>query len=223
MALDFEQLKQVEAKTKYLVDGFVKTLVNDEDTIIPSLVVSICILFYDLQEFFTVCGDGMIIDETGMTLTTKGGGGDSSCYGNIIISNEYECIYSWELERTLTNGCTAWIGIGTDKSIVNQHFVSGSCFYAIHSIGYTRSHSGQSIIDYYFDKWGEGETIKVIINAREKSISMDLVYNEGAKRRVFKNIEFDANTKYYFAISNYCYHDKDNCIGLKSFKQTILD
>ena len=70
MSLNFEWLKQVDLKTKDLVNGFIKTLVNEEDTIVPSLMVSICILFYNLGEFFSVCGDGMIIDESATKLTT---------------------------------------------------------------------------------------------------------------------------------------------------------
>ena len=221
MTLNFEELKVVDSKTKDLVNGFVRKLVNDESTIIPSLVVSICILFYNLKEFFTVCGEGMIIDETATKVTTKEATyGENSCYGNMIVSNEYECVYSWELKRVVTNRCHAVIGIVCDQSRLNRIFTDDSLyFYSFASSGYTLSHEGWSD-DKICGTWRAEDIIKISINTKERNFKIK--FNDEKEKMAFEDIKFDKETNYSFAVGNDCSSNNINCIELVSFQVTFL-
>ena len=228
MSLNFESLKQVDSNTKDLVNGYIKGLGNDESTIIPSLVVSICILFYNLQEFFAICGDVMTIDSTLTRLTTrkveeKPFRRRCSCYGNVIITNKYECIYSWELKIVSSNDNDKRFGITSDTSILNQRFTdTEKYFYAIASLGYRKSHQQP-----YHNKctshgiWRTGDIIKININTKERSFK--LMLNDCKEDTIFENMEFDEETKYRFAISNSSKKSKANCIELVSFNCVPLD
>lgn len=227
MALHFEDLKQVDERTKDLVNGFLKSMNNDENSIIPSLIASICILFYNLQEFFTICGDDMIIDDTLTKVTTKAAVSDDvkgSCYGNIKINNKFDCIYTWKLNRIASNGGYTAVGICSNKTMLNRTyggFGHDSYFYKIASTGIADYHQKSNRTEFDV-RWYAGDKITVHINTRKRSFEVSA--NNDEMIVIFDNIKFEPDVEYYFGIANHGWNqEKLNIIELLSFTRTFLD
>ena len=95
----FENLKLVDQPTKDLVTGFIKITETklENDCIIPSLVITTCILFYHLAEFFSICGkdmklakDSTLVQISSIDSQNKYEVARNTAYGNVIISNKYD-------------------------------------------------------------------------------------------------------------------------------------
>ena len=225
MTLNFEDLKIIDERTKDLVKGYIRKSVN-EDSIIPSLVASICILFYHLREFFSICGDNMVISDCFTKLTTKVDElvGPASCYGIVPINPKMTCIYSWEFKRICTNSRRALIGIASDKSILNETFQGESCyFYGVTSDGCRIAHDYEE--DWssrqLFTLWKPGNILTMIINTKKRNFAIS--FNGEPDKIVYEDIKFEEGIDYFMAVSNYGDPDDINCIQLVSFTQKFLN
>ena len=206
MAIQFDKLKQVDQETRDLVTGFIKMFETelDEHCIIPSLVVTTCILFYHLGEMFTVYGEHMDVelDEacTGLRIfdihITR-----ETAYGNIRINNKYKCIYAWDIELTYTAKYDTFIGI--DSS--NKEFVDSGFFREIENTYYAFSPSAlktssveHQVIKPFGKKMKQGDIVRMEINTNDRTMK---VYVNGEDLGIaHDNIVFDEKV-YYLAVS----------------------
>ena len=210
MTLPLEDLKLVKDEVKDLVNGFVRTEVA-QDTIIPSLVVSICILFYNLREYWNICGDGMVIEGDSQQILTsmskQESPGYQNCYSHIPINDEYDCIYSWTLNRIKSNYFSIYVGIHAvddairgDKKYVNSFSMdhANSSCYCINSTGLVFSHNGQ--YKKKLTPWSVGHRIKITVDTKQKSI--EFCNSNGSVDVTIENIDFDDKV-YYLFVSAY--------------------
>ena len=104
MALSFDKLKIIPNKSKLVVHGFIHQIEDllSQDTIIPDLVLNLCILFYALIDRFDpeCIGSEMELDEKTqcIVLTTKKS--NSAFLTNIFESG----LHSWKFQ---INKCLA--------------------------------------------------------------------------------------------------------------------
>ena len=233
LSVDFASLKKVDRKTKYLVTGFIRNVEKqlDQDMIIPALVLTTCILFYHLKEFFVVCGDEMIIDEKMTTVsilipqkTIYSKFKRNTVYGNIGITNKYNCIYSWTLKILQSDIYDILIGI--DAS--NRKYVAvGFAFGKKDEYHYALSHKGRKYVyngefSKRYGKFGRcqvGDIIKMILNSKKKSLSYEV--NDTGQGIAFDGIKFDDDTEYNFAVSM-CSGGLRNAVQLIDFEQVFL-
>ena len=205
MAVQFDKLKRVDQETKDVVTGFIKMIQTelDDDCIIPSLVVTKCILFYHLNEFFTVYGDHMCTSDDTRTrlfiwdphISRETG------YGNVIIKNKYKCIYVWNIKITNLGIYDAFIGIdASNKENINAGFYreKGHAYYAFSPSGLKTSHVEHRVFKEYGKKMKVGDIVRMEVNTNDKTMK---VYLNGEDLGIaHENILFDER-EYYLAVS----------------------
>ena len=234
MALNFQDLKFIDQHEKDLVAGYFKTLKQETDIIIPSIIVSITILFYHAKEFFTVCGSHMKIDKNSLRVTTflSSRLKKDTCYGNIPINDQYDCIYSWTFQIIEKNRNRVEIGIDTsNKQRINKRFTStvnvednDTLYYAYGSNAVLRSHRHKSGDNTYIDgtKFEKGDILKMVLNTKNKTLQFFI--NDELQGARFDDVEFKEDKDYYLAISM-CTHQQSNespgCVELISFEQKL--
>ena len=94
MVDQFEKLKDIPQKSKDLVCGFIRRTEKEfaKNMIIPPLIITICILFYDLGECFTIWGDNITVEDDFKTIKIRANGRAyayvrNTAYGNICINH----------------------------------------------------------------------------------------------------------------------------------------
>ena len=226
-SIPFEKLRSVDQKTKDLVEGFIRSVLQNEN--IPSLILTICISFYYLGEFFSICGKGMVIDDDMTMLKVcslkRGTFVRNTGYGNIKIENAYHCIYSWAIKLVAMDIYNTYIGIdASDKAHVNRNFaIVRNEYYVIDAKGTKKYRTVQNNKHQrlsYGKKLNEGDIVKMEINTENKT--MQFWINDEDQGIAFENITFD-DFEYHLAIS-LC-TDKQNyahCVKLLDFKQIAI-
>ena len=210
----FERLKFVDQATKDLVEGFIRNTSRtfSDDKVIPSLVVTICILFYHLVEFFSVCGKSMIIDDNMTILKVSVPNGKlerMTGYGNIEITNRYNCIYSWTLKLVKLDIFDTFIGIdASNKEHIDRNFTGNTTtngHYAINARGSKFTMKTEREVFSYGKKMNTGDIVKMEINTKNRT--MQFWINGESQGIAFDNIVFDGLNiilRYHYAqISNF--------------------
>ena len=233
MSLSLENLKYVDQNTKDLVIRFIKEMQAQKDglPIIPSLVISICILFYHLKEYFTICGDYMKIDVDGRKVSSQhidsSTWKSNTVYGNVAMNNKTHCIYTWTINTIKQNKYVITIGLdSSNKKFINDEMthrmstqVENSKYYCISSNGMKYSHydtQGSRAGIKYGKMWYSFEpVIKMKLNTKE--CTSEFYVDDESQGIAFEDIKFDDETDYYFAMSTYV-NDQS---GLNSFE--IID
>ena len=233
MALQLEAFKFVDQKTKDLVSGYIKQFENeyknqtDKELLVPSLVVTTCILFYYLGEFFKHCGQAMSIDDTLTVLTIEYKGTDdiydlqrNSAFGNVIIDDKYPCLYSWKIQILKCDFFDIFIGIcdfNENYLKVGYIYESDTC-HALSSDGEKFSGVSHEIVRTQ-ESWSINQIITMNVNTVNKTI--EFYIDTAPKPNVtFENINFK-ETEYQLAVSM-CSNGGKNSVKLLQFQQTSL-
>ena len=214
MTLPLQEMKLVDQKTKDIVIGFIKIIENELSygTIIPSLVITTCILFYHFPEFFTVYGDDITVNDTStiITLTTSRFIHQAS-FGNVKITGN-NCIYSWTIQCLEQNGYASFIGIdASNKSLINNFVPERRPelinYYAMDSRGNIHTHSHQQSQGHfrrryeirYCSGFDIDDTIKMNVDTINKTI--EYYVNDEYQGVAFKNIEIEnPEIEYYLVV-----------------------
>ena len=198
-----------------MVNGYIKQTEKellDNDMIIPSLVITTCILFYHLGEFFTIWGDDVTVEDDLTTVKIKAisntlrieGYVRNTAYGNIIISKHYPCIYSWTIQILQLDVFDTFLGIeSSNKTNTNTNYtrIGGNKFYAITHKLRKISHIIQTslFIGGNLTMMNVGDTVRIEINTMDKT--MGIYINDIYKGIVFDNLDFNNESEYYLAVS----------------------
>lgn len=243
LPLSLANLKSIDPQIKDLVSGFIKQINTDNsDTIIPSLVISICVLFYNIQEFFSVCGDGMMIEEDGskVSMPMRRSFRGNSAYGNVDINDKYDCIYSWTLKIVKKPGFMVNIGIdASNKAWINSNIAyrmdmfpqfeendpRTKNYYVFASNGCVYSHEDKQggfgkIAITGLRSFEKGDICKMEINTKERTFAISV--NEKTAI-AFDHIEFDENKSYNLAVSLYANSRAEGCIQIIDFHQRFAN
>ena len=104
MSLRSVELKQIDQRTKDIIFGFIRqyqTEINNEDIIIPPLVIFTCLAFFWIREYFELSQ----IDATQQIITlsedklqitkTQRNGWNNITLGSMCIKSTSQCIAKW--------------------------------------------------------------------------------------------------------------------------------
>ena len=107
MALRLQDVKYVDARSQRLLCGYLRNIYNDatnnNEHIIPDLVLNICLLFYFQREYFSVIVNGwkgrenFKLSNNDMTASLVDGC-YGNLYGNIKIDSLSEAVYKWTIK-----------------------------------------------------------------------------------------------------------------------------
>lgn len=204
----FKLLRKIDQRTKYSVYGWIR----DKEKIlklgnVPSMIKSICILYFRKEEIFDVISyKGIQLSENGKSITAKSDidGPDNNNYGAMEIESESNTFYKWEFKVT-GNKCD-WIGFGiSSKQIPNDfHEKDFKCIYYIirNDAGKLRrsSHRRRSCYDSYSDtSFKTGDLISLHLNLKKRK--MELMVNGKQRGIAFTNIETSQDIAYRMFVS----------------------
>ena len=106
-----KRLSKINEQTKYAVFGWVREAERELSLAqIPTMLVSVCLLYYDHGEHFENVGRRLALSKSGRCVEGVEGGvyrpyGDfSSAYGSTQISSESGKIYQWDFEYESASG-----------------------------------------------------------------------------------------------------------------------
>lgn len=227
MANKIAKLKDVDLYTEHLVIGYIRQIIRielDEDEIIPSLIISICILFLWMKEYFTIHGEHMILDETLKIIKMKAGNDidviSNSAYGNIPIYGTDNCIYSWTIKVLKYHPRAApTVGISaSDRTHASDGFEFRVTlplykYYAIYSNYTLKLNSMQSTNKYEF---GTGDIIKIELNTVNKQI--EFFVNNKSRGYPWSDIYFPDNGCFYFTVSMHSIDQMTSSASLELIK-----
>lgn len=126
VALSFDRLKKIPNKYKLLVHGVIRKLEhllfeNEDDTIIPDLVINLCILFYAIKDRFDpqCIGPHMKLDEENQCIVQQSKQSSNSAFlSSIFDSGSYE--WKFQINKSYASkdnsGYSQTIGIWEVKS-----------------------------------------------------------------------------------------------------------
>ena len=230
-ALTFEEMKNVDQRSKDTVFGFIRQQNQLFDLQIPSIILFICLQFYYLKEYFIKIGDGMILNENkNIIILTEDNKKNKysyykrTVYGNISTSNSNSNhkIYKWHIKILQ---CKLNIYIGLDSSPqehINTDFSNDSKnkykFYALTTHGdlyWRRSsdNSGTNVYYKYENRIKTGDNVIIEYNTKTQSM---IYYKNGQNLGVAYN-DIDTDLQYYFAI---CLGSDGESVSLEHFEES---
>ena len=230
MDLHFDNLKNINQQTKDLVSLFIKNMEKElNGKIIPSLIITTCILFFYAKEFFSSIGEYMVTDDELLTLKISSNDNNpnsqkiarNSAYGNVVIDDKYHCIYIWTIKLLKVDVFYTYIGMdSSNKQYINENFTSDRLYnyYAMDHCGSKHNHiEGE---EEYGVEFGVNSIVKMEVNTKEKTI--EYWVNGKSQGVAFKNVDFD-DCVYYFAVS-LCTNEFDyaHCVRLINFEQKFI-
>ena len=230
-SLNVAEAKNIDQSQKDLVAGYfrqIQSLMNKHehayyDT--PPLVVYLTILYYYIREYFTKCGVGMKINETGDKIDTISLEGESTAYGNIEIDGSSNRIYRWKIKIMSIPQYSPIIAVGIDssnKKWLNRYFYfkhQDSSYY-VYKFTRNRGFKYRNSRNEYANNYGHGIDVGDIITMElDTNKKMIRFYHNGEDQGIaFENIDFSENKKYHMAVFLY---DPDICLQLIDFRQKI--
>ena len=212
--MSLQKLKSIDKRTKYSVYVWIR---NKEKTLglrnIPSLISSICILYFRDEEIFNVpviSNKGIKLSKNKKTITKIDEHLDcnNNNYGIIGIESDSELIVQWDLKAIKISDCVA-IGIAS-KQFPNkkmEHCQDSGCFYYFfyQEAGdvYQMSTDGEDTV-YSDEHWMNGDKISIKVDFKEDC--MRLFINDVAVRG-FTNIQKSEDIKYQLFVCLYSIGD----------------
>ena len=189
--MSISRVKNIDNESKFLVSGFVRE--SKINNTIPIMIEYLIMIYYWIEEKFTISGDGITLDETQKIAKTKNNfyGTYNTIYcNNVIDLNDTSIIkYEWTFKIINTADLiTYWpyknpIIIGIDSSKNNKYFINNNFgqinvnrnkFYSITSNGTICNNSNYQFcaIQYHelYDIWNNNDIIKIIFDVKQKSI-----------------------------------------------------
>lgn len=235
MALQFESLKHINQKTKDLVSGYIKNMEKElNGSIIPSLIITTCILFFHAKEFFSKIGKFMMTDDESLTTLRVSSNVDNpdsqkiarnSAYGSVVIHDKHHCIYVWTIKILKVDVFDTFIGMdSSNKKYINANFTLQSGYdklykyYAIDHCGLKYGHiEGE---EEYGIRFGVNSVVRMEVNTKDKTIEYWI--NGKSQGVAFENVDFD-DCEYYFAVS-LCTNEYEyaHCVKLIDFQQKFI-
>eukprot|EP01084_Bolivina_argentea_P205394 350886_1 len=239
----FKRVPLADQYTRDIVFGYIRAVANSMETLIPSIIIELCVAMYYQGEHFAYLGDEMYLDSVD---TMRSESSDyrsrlsngtffnnivvmtsdsawNTVYGQIEIKNntKNEYIYEWIIQ--IISSPTIGIGIASDYDKTDDavwhspHF--STSFYMLYKYLKGCVFSSQKI-ECGFGKYEsitfeKGDQISLILNVKEQILQYKR--NE-TDESVKKKIILEKNKSYHLAISLGC----TNSVQLMEFKRTKI-
>ena len=197
----FKQLKKIDKRTQYSVYGWIR---NQEKTLrlrnVPSMISSVCILYFRDDEIFDVIGDDIKLSENKKSVTKieKDRNYANNSYGIIEISSMSNLIYQWDLKIVQKKKADALaVGIASNQ-IPNKQIENDKdgIFYVCGDHGHIFGDSIDEQIDAKFDT---NDIVSIHLDLQKLQISFAI--NGEKKGSSFKKIQKASEIKYRLVVS----------------------
>eukprot|EP01084_Bolivina_argentea_P210893 358830_1 len=194
MALDFDSLQQVDIKTKYLINGFIRHIQCSNISIykIPELIILTSLSFYHEPNIFFKCGKSMTILNKGKTVTytpnkiTFLNIDANACYCSKWIDVSSNTIAEFKV-NSINGFAKMYIGICASDNIINR--VGHGTMYA---------DNGYIIVDGKKGGWkGKGYKRNDIVTLKMQNKCIEFIVN-GLSQHKCENLQHE---KYKLAVS----------------------
>ena len=226
--MSLSKVKLMDNDIKYLVSGFVRKKEKENNIVIPMMISYIIMIYYWIEEKFTVYGDGIQIDSTKRKATMHKICGYNTVYGNhvIDINDSTINVYKWTFKIINTlEGEYLPICIGIDASndkYPNDDFSAISnrdaVYYSIASTGHAYNHSNwiMSSLVKQEKMWLKGDIIKIILYVNEGTLHCQVNQD---KMFIFGNQIYwsDRSREYNIAVSM-ATDSKEHCREIEIIK-----
>ncbi len=221
MELDLQELKKRDIQIQYLVFGFVRNaqiLLSNNTSFwnISDLIIYIIMAFYGLEECFKHFNESQFITFDHDNIIKKINKKQwSTCYGYKVIEYNSDGVHIWRFEAlTLANGACM---IGIDEANY-KWFTNCFCWEYEDRDGYGyNGYNGRKYNKNDYSKYGEkyktGDTIEMILNLNDKTLSYKT--NNASSLKAFKIKP--TNVGYCMAVALYW---EDDSIQLLSYNYT---
>ena len=233
--INSEILKDIDPLQINLVTGYFKSIQQEMEDCDnpyyypPSLVIHITILYYMIQEYFTVGGTGITISDNGDTVFLDGDGYiPRSIYGNILINARLNRMYIWKFQIvTLPSNGNPICSFGiesSNKQQINTYFYCAALAKRYNYMYYAYDTNELKGSKYSHDTkrtdYGvgakTGDVITMILNTKLRTIKFYL--NDRDLGIAYENVTFgfDDGKGYHMAV----YIDEaPTCVKLIDFCQ----
>ena len=217
MATDFNNLKLVDEHTKLLGHGYLREL-NNRNNPVPKEIIFMCILYsYQFEQFgqhtpkITLSSNGHILNVNNVATisTSKEFGAWENVYGEyeIDIEKQPNCaILEWTFKINAFYVSLGLCSINrklseTDKYCFDPSVCADCVYYALGDTGLLeyRDNNNKFNKDFYSKRTRKGDTIKMILNMKEKS----LTFIRNKENIGIAYSEIDATKIYCLAVSIY--------------------
>ena len=222
-----KQLKQLNGSNKFLVFGYIRKTEKESRIMnIPMLIFYNILGYFHLFEYFSKCGDEIIISDDKMTITKK----EMSCddwnnnsYGNLWFASNGNEIATWKfrINKIQHSTCNSIYFIFSSKdNRLNDdgNHIEDSPNYGWSNYDDAIFHGGGAL---HYDCWKkdddkheEGDVISITLNTKNGVIAWSPKRDE-QMRTVYTGIKQNPAIRYKLAIS-LCY--QQNSVSLIDFK-----
>ena len=207
--MSFSQLKNAPDHTKHLIFGYVRQCETEQSMNVPVMISYLIIMYYWIQEQFTVHGDNIKLDKTKKIATrfTIKRNQYNTVYGNHVIDTNDESVscYKWTFQvRNIRSSIPLYpICIGIDASndkYINKDFsdisINKNYFYSIGTNGFPYNHDEEGN-----DKVFHGQKVDVMemtLDMKHKTLTARI--NHVWVVTIAQNVKFEENKSYNLAI-----------------------
>ena len=217
-------------RSKLLIQGYIKMMQtglfaekNDNPYYnIPTLIIHICIWFYNEIDRFSISGHCFKISENGDSVTCIDESDRHSAFGTIGIdlSKINNVIYRWDLKIDRLQDVYE-MNIGVVSNRRQQYLMGDFCvdimgddiYFAVEQWGYVESNSDSDKIDNC-NKFRQGDIVSIQLNTNKRNISYYI--NNVQQGIAYKNIE---QKIYYLALT---FRSEGNCVKILDFVETYI-
>ena len=222
-----KNLKEIEQQIKDIVYGYIRQKNKELSLgIIPSLIKSICLLYFYESEYFLIAANGIEISEDKRTIVKRSNvGWTTTVYGNQWVESMTNNIIKWKFKivNAVGEGSGIAIGIVASDDCLNKDFC-----YATDRISYCYSSypvkmlNGQSYDKHNAFKIKNDDIVTFILDLGQRKI----FYNKnndndeelGDENVMFDQVEKSKDVRYKIAA---CLRNKEDSIQLVRFTQII--
>eukprot|EP01084_Bolivina_argentea_P093196 167631_1 len=210
------KLKDIDDRTTLSVYGYIRKC--ELHSIIPDIIINLCVLFYHVGDYFTICYKSAVINDANDTVTHTMSGCVSTCYGALKIPSMRPSIHVWKFKITATKK-DSFVSIGITESDINNVDDCNEAFcYVKDKINYGFSNCGwkcsKNINQIYGGKYGHNDTITMILNSVDHTLRYEV---NGSTRGLCYTVECNKNLHYKMGVYT---HAKNTVVKLLQHSET---
>ena len=227
MAVRLQDVKYVDDKSQKLLSGYLRNIYgddvgDDDEHIIPDLVLNICLLFYFRGDHFAVILNGkrdtkqnFILSDEDMTVK-KVDKGFGNLYGKNKIESMSQTVCQWGIK--IKNGLYVELGVSADEPdkyfyghyrLPENTFVcNGNTFI----YGTCKVNKNCSAL-----KWNDGDVVDIKLDLKKRNI--EYFVNDESVGVMFKDIPVGDDMQYRLVIYMGHTYNNGTCVSIEYFQR----
>ena len=229
MAVRLQDVKYVDDRSQKLLCGYLRNIyndhaANDDEHIIPDLVLNICLLFYFRREHFSAIVNwkkdqkNFMLSNDNMTVSLVDGCA-GNVYGEVKIDSMSEIVCKWSIkvENQKTKVWAQYVELGVSGDEPPGTYFSG-CFRLSRNSFICKGNGVLYGVCKVTDKcwdlnWEHGDVVDIKLDLRQRNI--EYFINDKSIGVMYENIPVGEDINYRFV--TYMGHD-GGCVTIENFQ-----